>query len=86
MQVNPGIDLGFLGITGGCNAYMDPSAQFNEAILLGTGSVAFGVPIPLNYALLGANGFSQSVSLNPAFNVFGAQTSNGLALHVGNTL
>ena len=86
VQVNPGVDLGFLGITGGCNAYMDISAQFNEALLLGTGSVAFGVPVPLNIALIGVNGYSQSVALNPAFNAFGAQVSNGLTLHVGNTL
>src|SRR5262245_24370292 len=78
VQVNPGVDLGFLGITGGCNAYMDITAQFNEALLFGTGSVAFGVPVPLNLALIGVNGFSQSVSLNPAFHAFGAQVRNGL--------
>lgn len=82
-QVNPGIDLGILGMPG-CSAYMDPGATIIESLVFGVGTVAFAVTVPYDLNLVGLNAYSQSAALNPGLNAFGAETSNGVALHVGN--
>jgi hypothetical protein len=82
-QVNPGLDLTFLGMPG-CFAYTDAtlgSVTFPVALPAGTGSVT--LPIPNNVALVGTVLTAQSVAFTTA-TAFGLATSNGLLIVVGN--
>ena len=83
-QVNPGIDLSALGITGGCSAFVDLNSSVYDSTAVGVGSVPINVPLPFDNFLVGLNVYSQSAALNPLFNAFGVQTSNGLSLRLGN--
>jgi hypothetical protein len=80
-QINPGLDLVILGMPG-CFAYT--TLDLN-VVLVGTGSVSTPVPIPNVASLTGAQIFAQTLSLDASQpNAFGARTSNGVALTVGN--
>lgn len=79
----PGLDLSLLGITGGCSAFVDPATSIRESLLFGTGTVSFGIAVPFDLALIGVDAVSQSAALDPAYNAFGAVTSNGVTLHIG---
>ena len=84
VQYNPGIDLVIIGAPG-CGAYMDPSASALDSLLFGVGTQAFTVTVPSDPILTGVNLFTQSASAS-AFNALGFQTSNGVALRIGNVL
>jgi hypothetical protein len=79
----PGIDLAVLGAPG-CAALLDVNQAVGNLIgnVAGT-SLAVGVPLPNNLALNGLSLFSQSVWLDATANTFGAVTSNGVALVLG---
>lgn len=80
-QINPGLDLAILGMPG-CFAYT--TLDLN-VVLVGIGSVSTPVPIPNVASLTGAQIFAQTLSLDASQpNAFGARTSNGVVLTVGN--
>lgn len=80
-QINPGVDLGFAGMPG-CAAYLLPDLS---ELFVGTGSIASVVPIPNAANLTGAQVFFQTLALDASQpNAFGARTSNGLGLRIGN--
>lgn len=79
-QINPGFDLGILGMPG-CRSYV--STDFS-ATLLGAGTVGFALPIPNTPSLAGFQLFGQSLALDvTAPNAFQAITSNGVAITIG---
>lgn len=82
----PGFDLGILGAPG-CAALIDVNqaagAIISNAGLPGIG-MAISLPIPNNTGLLTAQLFCQSIWLDPLANGFGALTSNGVELVLGN--
>jgi hypothetical protein len=80
----PGIDLAFLG-AGGCAALVDISQAVGNLIgNFGGLSLSIPLPIPQNTNLLGVQTFAQSLWLDPSANPFGAITSNGVQLILGN--
>ena len=79
-QINPGFDLGILGMPG-CRSYV--STDFNST-LLGAGTVGFPLSIPNVPSLAGFQVFGQSIALDvTAPNAFQAITSNGVAITLG---
>jgi len=82
VQLNPGIDLAILGAPG-CKAYMDANSSVFNSLLLGVGSQAFNVTVPTDPVFTGVNIYTQSASAS-GFNALGFQTSNGMALTIGN--
>jgi hypothetical protein len=79
--IDPGLDLGFAGMPG-CAAYVTPAAS---EVKVGTGNVAWVLPIPNVASLAGSQVFSQTLSFDAAQpNPFAARTSNGVALTLGN--
>jgi hypothetical protein len=82
----PGVDLGFLGAAG-CVALIDVNQAIGNVIsnagLPGV-SMSITLPIPNDPALNGWQLFSQSLWLDATANAFGAVTSNGVALVLGN--
>ncbi|MEO6596992.1 MAG: hypothetical protein ABIP94_19775 [Planctomycetota bacterium] len=82
----PGFDLGVIGAPG-CPALIDVNQSLGNVIsnlgLPGT-SMSVSIPIPNSNQLLGAQVFSQSVWIDVTANAFGALTSNGVALVLGN--
>lgn len=82
VQFNPGIDLGIIGAPG-CKAYMDANASALNSLLLGVGSQAFNVTVPTDPIFAGVNLYTQSAAAS-AFNALGFQTSNAVALTIGN--
>lgn len=82
----PGLDLGVLGAPG-CAALLDISTAIGNLIgNLGLPGVSLSVafPLPNSTAILGQHVYSQSIWLDATQNTFGALTSNGLDLLVGN--
>jgi hypothetical protein len=82
----PGLDLGVLGAPG-CAALIDVSTAIGNLIgNLGLPGVSLSVafPLPNSTAILGQHVYSQSIWLDATQNAFGALTSNGLDLLVGN--
>ena len=79
-QVNPGVDLTFLGMPG-CDLYatLDTQAPFPLAGPL----TSLPLGIPATPSLAGSQFFSQVATFTPAANPFGFLSSNGLALTVG---
>ena len=79
-QVNPGVDLTFLGMPG-CDLYatLDTQAPFPLAGPL----TSLPLAIPATPSLGGFQFFSQVATFTPAANAFGFLSSNGLALTVG---
>jgi len=82
VQFNPGIDLAILGAPG-CGAYMDANASALNSLLIGVGSQSFSVTVPSNPVFTGLALYTQSAAAS-AFNALGFQTSNGVALVIGN--
>ena len=58
-------------------------AELSEGLLLGTGTVSYGVAVPYSINLVGITVHSQSACLAPGFNPFGAVTSNGVRQTIG---
>ena len=82
----PGIDLGILGMPG-CPALVDVNQSVGNLISnLGLPGVSMSVafPLPNNPALAGQSVYSQSIWLDAGANAFGALTSNGVSLLLGN--
>lgn len=79
-QINPGIDLGVIGMPG-CRSFA--STEFSTT-LVGAGTVGFTLAIPNTPSLAGFQLFSQSLAFDlSAPNAFQAITSNGVAITVG---
>ncbi|MEO6597972.1 MAG: hypothetical protein ABIP94_24780 [Planctomycetota bacterium] len=82
----PGFDLGVIGAPG-CPALIDLNQSLGNVIsnlgLPGT-SLSVVIPIPNQNGLIGAQVFTQSVWLAATANAFGALTSNGITLVLGN--
>ncbi|MBL8732369.1 MAG: hypothetical protein JNN13_08370 [Planctomycetes bacterium] len=86
VQVNPGIDLVFLGAPG-CFALMDINSGTSNVISnLGVPGLSMNIslPIPNVQTLAGAVVYSQSIWLDATANALGIITSNGVSLKVGN--
>lgn len=80
----PGVDLGIIGAPG-CFAHVDINAGVGNAIdSIPVNGLVVPFTIPNVPALSGASFFCQSAWLDPAANLFGVKTSNGLRLRVGN--
>jgi hypothetical protein len=74
-----GLPLAALGMAG-CSQYTTPDASLLWFATGSTASVPFQVPADPTFAGLTLN--SQSLTLVPGINPFGAITSNGVALHI----
>jgi hypothetical protein len=80
----PGFDLGVIGAPG-CPALVDINQSIGNVISnLPGASLSVPVPLPNLTSLLGVSLFSQSVWLDASANAFGAITSNGVQLVLGN--
>lgn len=82
----PGIDLGVLGAPG-CSALVDAGTAVGNLIgNVPAPGISLSVPFALPNAtsILGVTVYSQSLWLDATQNSFGATTSNGVALVVGN--
>ncbi len=79
-QVNPGIDLGFLGAPG-CSQYVDSTTAVG-VLGFGSPSVSVALALPNLPGLSGLLLFGQTVSLVPGVNALGAVTSNGVRSYV----
>jgi len=75
-QINPGVDLGFLGAPG-CLQLVDLSLS-STSLLIGGPTATNSFTIPNVGAYAGATLYAQSVSLVPGANALGAITSNGV--------
>jgi hypothetical protein len=82
VQFNPGIDLAILGAPG-CGAYMDANASVLNSLLIGVGTQSFNVTVPSNPVFTGVSLYTQSAAAS-TFNALGFQTSNAVALTIGN--
>jgi hypothetical protein len=81
-QPAPGIDLGFLGMTG-CAAYVNPnlaSVTFVASQPAGTGTQ--GLPIPNSLPLVGVELYAQAIALTLA-NPANLVSSNGTHMRIG---
>jgi hypothetical protein len=81
-QVNPGVDLGFLGMPG-CNVYLDAASPIQTAFVFASGTVPVNVSIPFDLVLAGLPLYSQSLAAAPGYNAFGGAVSNGVAWVLG---
>jgi hypothetical protein len=80
-QINPGLDLSFLGMPG-CFQYISPSSTVVFVVGGPSASVPFNIPnVP---AYVGIHVFAQSATFTSGFNSFGLISSNGLDLGIGN--
>jgi hypothetical protein len=82
----PGLDLGILGAPG-CAALVDVGTAVGNLIgNIGLPGVSLSVafPLPNSTAILGQRVYSQSLWLDATQNAFGALTSNGIDLLIGN--
>lgn len=82
----PGIDLAIIGAPG-CPALVDINTGVGNVISnLGLPGLSMSVafPLPNNPVFAGLYVYSQSVWLDPAANAFGAITSNGIEMLLGN--
>lgn len=82
-QIPLGFDLSGIGMTGGCNAYIT-LPEFLSFLNLGTPTFVTNIPVPNDPLLVGAIAYAQAGALDPLFNAFGAVSSNGLLLEIGN--
>jgi hypothetical protein len=80
VQINPGIDLGFLGAPG-CAQYLTPDVTQVFFAAGTTSSVPFAIPNFASYA--GLRLLAQSAAFTPGFNALGVWTSNGMDLLIG---
>lgn len=80
-QFNPGFDLGFLGMPG-CFQFASVDLPMVFVVAGSAGSVPLS--FPNLSALNGLHVYAQSLTFTPGFNPFGALTSNGLDLGIGN--
>jgi hypothetical protein len=80
-QINPGIDLTFLGMPG-CFQYTNPVSS----VVFVVGGVSANVPfnIPNVPAYVGIHVYAQSATFTSGYNAFGLLSSNGLDLGIGN--
>jgi len=76
-QINPGIDLGFLGAPG-CLQQIN-TAGSSSTLLFGSPTVTHNITIPNTVIYAGLTFYSQSASLTPGVNPLGLLTSNGMA-------
>jgi len=79
-RVDPGVDLGVLGMPG-CFQYTPPVALYT--INVASGSSTYTMSIPNDPTLMGFQFFGQSVGFATGANSAGLVTSNGVALTVG---
>ena len=80
VQINPGIDLGFLGAPG-CAQYLTPDVTQVFLATGATSTVPFAIPNFASYA--GLRLLAQSAAFTPGFNALGVWTSNGMDLLIG---
>jgi len=82
-QIPLGFDLGGIGMPD-CSAYLDVTTAIGM-LLSGTPTAALSIPIPNNPALGGRSFYLQSGAFDASMqNAFGALTSNGVRLVIGN--
>jgi hypothetical protein len=81
-QINPGIDLGFMGAPG-CLQLVDLTVS-STTLLIGGPTATLVFPIPNDPGLAGLPLNLQSASLDPTANALGVLTSNGVRSIVGN--
>lgn len=82
----PGIDLAVIGAPG-CPALVDINTGVGNVISnLGLPGLSMSIPftLPNNPVFAGLSVYSQSVWLDPTANAFGALTSNGIEMLLGN--
>jgi hypothetical protein len=79
-QVNPGVDLGFLGAPG-CRQHVTPGS--NTVFVAPAGSTVLNLFIPNVPAFVGMLVFGQAASISPGVNALNVLTSNGVALSIG---
>jgi len=80
-QINPGLDLTFLGMPG-CFQYTSPVSSVVFVVGGPSASVPFNIPnVP---AYVGIHVFAQSATFSTGLNAFGLISSNGLDLGIGN--
>lgn len=80
-QINPGLDLGFLGAPG-CEQYVTP--DFTQIFLAAGSSGSTSLTIPNFSSYLGLRLLAQSSAFTSGFNSLGVWTSNGIDLTIGN--
>jgi hypothetical protein len=79
-QINPGFDLAIIDMPG-CNAYVNPDIG---SAIVGTPTAVTPFSIPNSLGLVGQVIYSQSFAFDLSFpNLFGAVTSNGVAMTIG---
>lgn len=81
LPVDPGVSLGFAGLTG-CSAYTNANLG-SATVLVSAGTGVAAIPIPNSPGLLGAAASAQAVALSPVTPA-GLITSNGSWFVVGN--
>lgn len=81
-QVNPGVNLGFLGMPDCYQLVNLASASSNIFFVTGT-NAQVNLPIPNNPVFQGVLIFGQGVTLTSGYNSLGALTSNGVRMLVG---
>lgn len=80
-QINPGVDLGFLGAPG-CSQYLNPSTQI---IFVSTGaSYSQPLTIPNDPSYVGLVLYGQGAAFTAGLNSLGVVLSNGIAMTIGN--
>jgi hypothetical protein len=81
-QINPGIDLGFLGAPG-CSQLVTPDVN---VVFVSAGAASYSQPfaIPNSPGYVGLVLYVQSAAFTSGLNSLGVVMSNGLALGVGN--
>lgn len=82
IQVNPGVDLGFMGAPG-CFQYVDLNLGAST-LLFGSPTATATIGVPNNPAMVGLPLSNQAASLVPGVNALGAITSNGVKSTLGN--
>ena len=80
-QINPGVDLAFLGAPG-CAQYLNPSTQI---IFVSTGT-SYNQPltIPNNPSYVGLTLYGQGAAFTSGLNSLGVVLSNGITMVIGN--
>jgi hypothetical protein len=80
-QINPGVDLGFLGAPG-CSQYLNPSTQ----IIFVTTGASYSQPltIPNDPSYVGLVLYGQGAAFTAGLNSLGVVLSNGIAMTIGN--
>jgi hypothetical protein len=80
-QINPGVDLGFLGAPG-CSQYLNPTSQI---IFVSTGtSYSQPLTIPNDPSYVGLVLYGQGAAFTSGLNSLGVVLSNGIAMSIGN--